>query len=58
MANNLIFEISLVILILSLVFIVYGSRKYSVNHWMKTPIHKKSFLFLESLFYALPLNFI
>ncbi|ERM84997.1 DoxX family protein [Rhodonellum psychrophilum GCM71 = DSM 17998] len=36
LGNNLEFEISLVILLLLIVFLVYGSGKYSVDHWMKT----------------------
>lgn len=34
-SNNLEFEISLIVLILLLVFLFYGSGKFSVDHWMK-----------------------
>ncbi|MBB6326551.1 putative membrane protein YphA (DoxX/SURF4 family) [Algoriphagus iocasae] len=34
-SNNLEFGISLVVLILLIVFLVYGSGKFSVDHWMK-----------------------
>ena len=34
-SNNLEFGISLVVLILFIVFLVYGSGKFSVDHWMK-----------------------
>ncbi len=34
-ANNLEFGISLIVLILLLVFLVYGSGKFSVDNWMK-----------------------
>ena len=35
-ANNLEFGISLIVLILLIVFLIYGSGKISVDHWMKT----------------------
>ncbi|MBN3581482.1 DoxX family protein [Algoriphagus aestuarii] len=34
-SNNLEFGISLVVLILLIVFLIYGSGKFSVDHWMK-----------------------
>ncbi|WP_293016653.1 hypothetical protein [Mongoliibacter sp.] len=34
-SNNLEFELSIVVLILLLVFLIYGSGKFSVDHWMK-----------------------
>ncbi len=34
-SNNLEFELSLLVLILLLVFLIYGSGKFSVDHWMK-----------------------
>ncbi|WP_194774893.1 DoxX family protein [Pararhodonellum marinum] len=34
-SNNLEFEISLLVLILLIVFLIYGSGKFSVDHWMK-----------------------
>lgn len=33
--NNLEFEISLIVLVLLIVFLIYGSGKFSVDHWMK-----------------------
>lgn len=35
-ANNLEFGLSLVVLILLIVFLIMGSGKWSVDHWMKT----------------------
>lgn len=35
-SNNLEFEISLIVFILLIVFLIYGSGKFSVDHWMKT----------------------
>ncbi|EAZ81875.1 DoxX family protein [Algoriphagus machipongonensis] len=34
-SNNLEFELSLLTLILLFVFLIYGSGKFSVDHWMK-----------------------
>lgn len=34
-SNNLEFELSLLVLILLIVFLIYGSGKFSVDHWMK-----------------------
>lgn len=34
-SNNLEFELSLVVLILLVVFLIYGSGKWSVDNWMK-----------------------
>ncbi|WP_200975749.1 DoxX family protein [Echinicola sp. 20G] len=34
-ANNLEFEISLIVLVLLIVFLIYGSGKFSLDHWMK-----------------------
>ncbi len=34
-SNNLEFEISLLVLILLIVFLIYGSGKFSVDEWMK-----------------------
>lgn len=34
-SNNLEFEISLVVFILLIVFLIYDSGKFSVDHWMK-----------------------
>ena len=34
-SNNLEFELSLIVLILLVVFLIYGSGKWSVDHWMK-----------------------
>src|SRR5690606_6347681 len=38
-ANNLEFEISLIVLILLIVFLVYGSGKFSVDQYMKDHPH-------------------
>jgi len=38
-ADNLEFEISLIVLILLLVFLFYGSGKFSADHFMKTHPH-------------------
>jgi putative oxidoreductase len=35
-SNNLEFGLSLVVLILLLVFLIMGSGKWSIDHWMKT----------------------
>ncbi|SEF53432.1 DoxX family protein [Algoriphagus boritolerans] len=34
-SNNLEFELSLIVLILLIVFLIYGSGKWSIDHWMK-----------------------
>lgn len=34
-SNNLEFELSIIVLVLLLVFLVYGSGKFSVDYWMK-----------------------
>ncbi|EOZ92439.1 hypothetical protein A33Q_4532 [Indibacter alkaliphilus LW1] len=34
-SNNLEFEISILVLALLITFLVYGSGKFSVDHWMK-----------------------
>lgn len=38
--NNLEFEISLVVFILLIVFLIYGSGKFSVDHWMKQHLNE------------------
>ncbi|MDN3669568.1 DoxX family protein [Echinicola jeungdonensis] len=34
-ANNMEFEISLIVLVLLIVFLIYGSGKFSLDYWMK-----------------------
>ncbi|GAB3663511.1 DoxX family protein [Echinicola sediminis] len=34
-SNNLEFEVSLIVLVLLIVFLIYGSGKFSLDHWMK-----------------------
>ncbi|AWW31310.1 DoxX family protein [Echinicola strongylocentroti] len=38
-SNNLEFELSLGVLILLVVFLIYGSGKFSLDHWMKNHPH-------------------
>lgn len=39
-SNNLEFETSLVVLILLIVFLIFGSGKFSVDNWMKRHPHE------------------